>query len=209
MSVTTLDQTALGNGEISKQQNLGHCLWAQFLPNFSRLAPSLSSRATLLGHALGTITAQPSACTDQRGTGLRLEAYSLGISNSMGSLDGPHSSVVTNSPKSRQGHYTPYHLSGKYPPGLLQHVLTVLVFWSWVLLLSQLPPWSRSLRFFPWASILLCGPLDIAWICCPQLPHHPCKMGRTAHVFYSTGGAHAELNAERLPLLIPQTILVW
>ena len=31
------------------------------------------------------------------------------------------------------------------PPGLLQHVLTVLVFWSWVLLLPRLPPWSRSL----------------------------------------------------------------
>ena len=74
------------------------------------------------------------------------------------------------------------------PPGLLQHVLTVLVFWSWVLLLSRLPPWSRSLRLFAWASILLYGPLDIAWICCPQLPTTRAKTGRTAHVFKAQGG---------------------
>ena len=74
------------------------------------------------------------------------------------------------------------------PPGLLQHVLTVLVFWAWVLFLPRLPPRSRSLRLFPWASILLHGPLDIAWICCPQLPHHPCKNGTHSTCFYSTGG---------------------
>ena len=73
------------------------------------------------------------------------------------------------------------------PPGLLQHVLTVLVFWSWVLLLPRHPPWSRSLRLFPWASILLYGPLDIACICCPQLPHRPCKNGTHSTCFYSTG----------------------
>ena len=71
------------------------------------------------------------------------------------------------------------------PPGLLQHVLTVLVFWSWVLLLPRLPPWSRSLRLFHWASILLYGPLDIA-------PHSSAttraKMGRTAHVLTAQGG---------------------
>ena len=69
------------------------------------------------------------------------------------------------------------------PPGLLQHVLTVLVFWSWVLLRPRLPPWSRSLRLLPWASIWLYGPLDIVWICCPQL-----RPGRTAHVFTAQGG---------------------
>ena len=74
------------------------------------------------------------------------------------------------------------------PPGLLQHVLSVLVFWSWVLLLPRLPPSSRSLRLFPWASILFYGPLDIAWICCPQLLHHPCKNGTHSTCFYSTGG---------------------
>ena len=30
--------------------------------------------------------------------------------------------------------------------------------------------------------------LDIAWICCPQLPHHPCKNGPHSTSFYSTGG---------------------
>ena len=78
------------------------------------------------------------------------------------------------------------------PPGLLQHVLTVLVFWSWFLLLPWLPPWSRSLRLSPWASILLYRPLEIAWMCCPQLPHHPCKNGTHSTCFYSTGG-HAPI----------------
>ena len=71
---------------------------------------------------------------------------------------------------------------------MLQHVLTVLAFWSWVLLLPRLPPWFRSLRLFPSPSILLYGPFDIVWICCPQLPHHPCKNGTHSTCFYSTGG---------------------
>ena len=37
-------------------------------------------------------------------------------------------------------------------PGLIQHVLAVLAFWSWVLLLPRLPPSSRSLRLFPGLS---------------------------------------------------------
>ena len=74
------------------------------------------------------------------------------------------------------------------PPGLLQHVLIVLVFWSLVLPLTRLPPSSRSLRLCLWASILLYGPVDIAWICCSQLPHHPCKNGMHSTCFYSTGG---------------------
>ena len=45
------------------------------------------------------------------------------------------------------------------PPGWIQHVLTVLVFWSWAPLRPRLPPLSRSLRLFPWTSILLHGPL--------------------------------------------------
>ena len=40
------------------------------------------------------------------------------------------------------------------PPGLIQHVLTVLVFWSWVLLRPRLPPSPRSFRLFPRAGIL-------------------------------------------------------
>ena len=85
-------------------------------------------------------------------------------------------------------------------PGLLQHVLTVLVFLSWVLLLPRLPPWSRSLRLIPWASVLLYGPLDIAWICCPQLPHHPCKNGTRSTCFYSTGG-HTPSNVPHFDCL--------
>ena len=43
-------------------------------------------------------------------------------------------------------------------------------------------------QIVPWASILLYGPLEIAWVCCPQLPHHPCKNGTHSTCFYSTGG---------------------
>ena len=35
---------------------------------------------------------------------------------------------------------------------------------------------------------MLYGPLDIAWICCPQLPHHPHKNETHSTCFYSTGG---------------------
>ena len=58
------------------------------------------------------------------------------------------------------------------PPirGLLQHVLTVLVFWSWVLPRPRLPTLSRSLRLPPWASILLYGRLGS---CLDLLPAAP------------------------------------
>ena len=60
----------------------------------------------------------------------------------------------------------------------------------------------------PCASILLYGPLDTAWICCPQLPHHPCKNGTHSTCFYSTGGhtpRHA-LHPEIIAKLIPKTL---
>ena len=62
-------------------------------------------------------------------------------------------------------------------PGLIQHVLTVLVFWSWVLLLQhRLPPSSWSLTQSS-SALAFCfmGPWTFAWICCPQLPYHSCK----------------------------------
>ena len=62
----------------------------------------------------------------------------------------------------------------KRPPGLIK---TVLVFWSWVPLLPRLPPSSRSLRLFLWASILLHGPLEICLDLLPAAPYHPCKNG--------------------------------
>ena len=69
------------------------------------------------------------------------------------------------------------------PPGLIQHVLTVLAFWSWVLLLPWLPPSSRSLRAFPWASILLHGPLDICLDLLPAPPLPPVQKRDAQHMF--------------------------
>ena len=74
------------------------------------------------------------------------------------------------------------------PPGLIQHVLTVLVFWSCGLL-PRLPPSSRSLRLFPWASILLHGALGhLLGSAARSSPATRAKTGRTAHVFTAQGG---------------------
>ena len=85
------------------------------------------------------------------------------------------------------------------PPGL-QHVLTVLVFWSWVLLLPRLPPWSRSLRLFPWASILLYGLLDSCLDLLPAAPP-PVQKWDAQHMFLQHRGAHAEVKAN-----LPRTL---
>ena len=53
-------------------------------------------------------------------------------------------------------------------------------------------------QIVPWASILLYGPLGIAWVCCPQLPHHPCKNGTHSTMFLEHKGAHAERYASTL-----------
>ena len=52
------------------------------------------------------------------------------------------------------------------------------------------PASARSLRLCFWTSICRTFPRAFAWICCPQLPHHPCKTGRTAQVFAVQGGTH-------------------
>ena len=75
------------------------------------------------------------------------------------------------------------------PPAFIKHALTFLVFWSWVLLLFQLPPWSQSPRLFPLVlAFCFMGPSTSAWICCLQLPYHPCKNRTHSTCFYSTGG---------------------
>ena len=81
------------------------------------------------------------------------------------------------------------------PPGSSQHVLPVLVFWSWVLLLPRLPPSSQSLRSCPWTSIFLYGPLEQCLDLLPAaLPPPVQKTGRTAHVFTAQGGTRRQLQ---------------
>ena len=88
------------------------------------------------------------------------------------------------------------------PPGLIQHVLAVLVFWSWVLLLPRFPPSSRSLRLFAWASILLHGPLDSCLDLLPRSsPTTGAKTGRTAHVFTAQGGTRRDASEPRHAIL--------
>ena len=88
------------------------------------------------------------------------------------------------------------HYVREIPPGLLQHVLTVLIFWSWVLLLPRLPPWSRSLRLFACASILLYGPLDICLDLLPSAPIPPVQKRDAQHMFSQHRGAHADYWAD-------------
>ena len=83
------------------------------------------------------------------------------------------------------------------PPGLLQHVLTVLVFLSWVLLLPRPPVSSRSPRLCPCASILLHGPLDICLDLLPAAPSPPVQERNAQHMFLQHGGAHAEIWASK------------
>ena len=40
----------------------------------------------------------------------------------------------------------------------------------------------------PALAFCFMGPWTFAWICCPQLPYHPCKNGTHSTSFYSTGG---------------------
>ena len=71
------------------------------------------------------------------------------------------------------------------PSGLIQHVLTVLAFLSWVLLRPRPPPFSRSLRVCPWTGILLHGPLDNLLGLAARSSRT--KTGRTAQVFAAQG----------------------
>ena len=50
-------------------------------------------------------------------------------------------------------------------------------------------------RLFPWACVLVHGPWTFAWICCPQLPYHPCKSGTHSTCFYGTRG-HTPIKVE-------------
>ena len=40
----------------------------------------------------------------------------------------------------------------------------------------------------PGLAFCFMGPWTFAWVCCPQLPDHPCKNGTHSTCFYSTGG---------------------
>ena len=44
----------------------------------------------------------------------------------------------------------------------------------------------------PGLAFRFMGPWAFAWICCSQLPYHPCKNGTHSTSLYSTGGAHAK-----------------
>ena len=80
------------------------------------------------------------------------------------------------------------------PPRLIQHVLTVLVFWSLVLLQPRLPPSSRSLRLVLYPSILLHGPLDVCLDLLPAAPLPPVQKRDAQHKFLQHRGARADKN---------------
>ena len=77
------------------------------------------------------------------------------------------------------------------PPGLINHVLIVLVFWSWVLVIApppELHPGASDCA--PGLAFAFMAFRANSWICCPQLPCTSAKTGRTAHVLTAQGGTH-------------------
>ena len=50
------------------------------------------------------------------------------------------------------------------------------------------------------ASILLRGPF--AWICCPQLPYHPCENGTHSTCFTAQGGTRRQVGPQEFFLRI-------
>ena len=46
------------------------------------------------------------------------------------------------------------------------------------------------------------GPWTFSWICCPQLPYHPCKNRTHSTYFYSTGGHTSKVRQEKAHQLL-------
>ena len=84
-------------------------------------------------------------------------------------------------------HTSSGHYQGK-TPWVDSACADCLVFSSWVLLLPRLPPSSRSLRLFPWASLLLHGPLDICLDLLPAAPLPPVQIKDAQHKFLQHKG---------------------
>ena len=79
-------------------------------------------------------------------------------------------------------------MSGKYPLGC-----SSMCWLSWFSVpgFGSCPGFHLGLgasKCPPLLAFCFTGPLDIAWICCPQLPYHPCKNGTHSTCLYSTGG---------------------
>ena len=85
--------------------------------------------------------------------------------------------IVKQGEKRQKDKWYPFHACT--PPGLIQHVLTVLVGAALGLGASET---------FPGLAFCFMGPWTFAWICCPQFPYRPCKNRTHSTYFYSTGG---------------------
>ena len=58
------------------------------------------------------------------------------------------------------------------PPALIQHVLTALAFWCWVLLAPGFDVRLGASNCSPGPASCFMGPTTFAWICCLQLNYH-------------------------------------
>ena len=73
----------------------------------------------------------------------------------------------------------------------MKHVLTVLVFWSWVLMAPHLPSFIQEPQIVPLNWHLLSWPLRAnSRICSRSSPATRAKTGRTAQVFAIQAGTH-------------------
>ena len=74
------------------------------------------------------------------------------------------------------------------PPGLIQHVLTVLVLGPGCCSCTGFHLRLGASDCSPGLAFCFMGPWTFAWICCPQLLTTHAKTGHTAHAFTAQAG---------------------
>ena len=84
------------------------------------------------------------------------------------------------------------------PPGLIQHILTVLVFFcSGCCSYFGLHLSLGASHCAPGLAFCFMGHWTFAWICYLQLPCHPYKNGDAQHMFLQDRGAHTEKSPKK------------
>ena len=80
---------------------------------------------------------------------------------------------------------------------LILHVLTVLVFWFWVLLMPKSQALSRSLRLCPWSSICFMAPSSKILGSAPPAPLPSVEKRDAQHKFLQHKGANTDRRGSK------------
>ena len=87
-------------------------------------------------------------------------------------------------------------------------MLTVLVFWSWALLLPWLPPFVSEPQIVPLAQHLLYGPLDICLDLLPAAPPPSMQKRDAQHMLLQHRGARTDSYRAILVAIVSQNVFV-